>query len=42
MGHNPAPKSEWNVAPHTRLNKTVGFFKNSLTTQMIKDYFKKD
>ena len=42
MGHNPAPKSEWNVAPHTRFNETVGFFTNFVTPQIIKNYFKKD
>ena len=42
MGHNPAPKGDWNVAPHTRLNETVGFFKNSLTRENIQNFLKKD
>ncbi len=42
MGHTPAPKSDWNVAPHTRVNETVGFFTNFVTPTIIKDFFKKD
>ena len=42
IGHTPAPKSDWNVAPYTRLNETVGFFKNSLTRENIKNFLKKD
>lgn len=42
MGHNPAPKSHWNVAPYIRLNKTVGFFKNTLTVENVKNFLKKD
>jgi hypothetical protein len=42
MGHTPAPKSDWNVAPHARVNETVGFFTNFVTPELIKNYFKKD
>lgn len=38
MGHNPAPKSVWDVAPHNRLSQTVSFFKNSLTPKAVKQF----
>lgn len=38
MGHNPAPKSDWDNLPHNRLTKTAGFFKNSLTKEAVKQF----
>lgn len=40
IGHFPASNKEWNVLPHERLSETLGFFKNSLTKNIIAQFIK--
>ncbi len=37
-----APESEWNILPHIRLSKTVGFLKNFISKETIRQFFDKD
>ena len=38
MGLAPAPRSDWDALPHSRLEQTAGFFKNTLTKKAIKQF----
>ena len=40
MGVTPAQESEWNILPHTRLEQTLGFVKNNVSKQVIKEFFR--
>ena len=37
-----APEYEWNILPHNRLSQTVGFVKNLLSKDFVKQLLSKD
>ena len=40
MGVTPAQESEWNILPYTRLEQTLGFVKNNISKQVVKEFFR--
>ena len=40
MGINCAPKEDWDILPHSRLSATVGFFSNTITKRVVKEFIK--
>ena len=40
MGITPAPESQWNILPHTRLGQTLAFAKDNLAKKAILDFFR--